>query len=276
MTSDHDVERRVEDWLEAEARPMPHHVLEGALEAIPRTSQVGTRRIGPAWLRYRSVALLAGAALVVLIVAAGALTVDRLRHLWDGTGAVPSEPRVWDPVADWLSAPNQENPSPDNYGNPNVWSYMRSTSSLHEPTNYILMPNYEVDWPGFLGEAWYEPAMINVVVALQVADGSIYLHPTGGVHAILAWISPVVGEITIDAVVARPQKPCEAPSDGLLFSIDRGSETLRTMKLDLGQRTDLNLNTTVDIGDTVYFVVDADGDANCDLTQLQVTIRLSP
>ena len=283
MTSDHDVERRVQDWLEAEARPMPHHVLEGALEAIPRTSQVGTRRIGPAWLRYRSVALLAGAALVVLIVAAGALTVDRLRHLWDGTGAVPSEPRVWDPVADWLSAPNQENPSRDSFGNPRVWRYMYSTSSSHDPTRYLLMPNFEGEeaWkqrgmdgtPSFLGEAWNEPALINAFVGLGAAeagDAAIYLHP--GAYAVLGWTSPVAGEVTIDGGVARPQDPCSEPSGDLLFSVDAGSQTLRTIGLDNGQRSDFSVSTTVGIGDTVYFVVDADGDAICDLTYLQVTI----
>jgi hypothetical protein len=276
MRSDQEIERQLEDWLEEEARPMPHEVLEGALEAVARTPQAGARHGGPRWLGSRPMGMLGAAAVLVLVVVAGGLAVDRIGSLFPTESGGAGTVQVWDPVADWRSAPDQQNPSPDSYGNPAVWSYLRSTSSRHEPTTYILMPNHESDWPGFLREAWSEPAMTNVVVAVWPSDAVIYLHPTSGVHTILAWTSPVAGEVTIDGVVARPQNPCEEPSDGLIFSVDRSSDTLETIGLDLGQRTPFNLTTTVDIGDTVYFVADSDGDANCDLTQLQVTIRLSP
>jgi phage terminase large subunit-like protein len=62
------------------------------------------------------------------------------------------------------------------------------------------------------------------------------------------------------------------PSGGLVFSVDRGSETLHTIGLSNGQRSDFTVTTTVGRGDTVYFVVDAVADANCDLTSLQLTI----
>jgi hypothetical protein len=276
MRSDEEVERHLEEWLEEAAQPMPHEVLEGALEAVARTPQAGARHGGPRWLGNRPMGVLGAAAVLFLVVVAGGLAVDRIGSLLPAESGSAGTVQVWDPVADWRSALNQQNPSPDSYGNPAVWSYMRSTSSRHEPATYLLMPKYDGDWPGFLGEAWSEPSMINVVVALHAADASIYLHPTSGVHTILAWTSPVAGEVTIDGVVARPQNPCEEPSDGLIFSVDRSSETLQTMGLDLGQRTPFNLTTTVGVGDTVYFVSDSDGDANCDLTQLQVTIRLSP
>lgn len=282
MTSERDVERRVEEWLEDEARPMPHDVLEGALEAVTRTSQVGTRRFGPAWLSSRSMVVVAAATVLILVVVAGGLAVDRIGSLLPTESASAGPVQVWDPVADWLSAPNHQNPSPDSYGNPGVWSYMRSTSASHDPTNYLLMPNFEGDhaWnqpgmtnlPDFLGEAWNEPAMINEFVGLGAANAAIYLHPTPGAHAVLAWTSPVAGEVTIDGVVARPQDPCSSPGGGLLFSVDRGSETLRSIGLDHGQRAAFNLSTTVGRGDTVYFIVDPGADGLCDLTSLQVTI----
>jgi hypothetical protein len=271
MRSDHEIERLLEDWLEDDARPMPHEVLEGALEAVARTPQAG---VGGLFGRQRSglVGILIAGGVLALTVLAGGLAIDRIGSVVPNASESQRPEQVWDPIADWRSAPNEENPSADRFGNAGVWRYMRGTSISHNPVQYILMPNYERDLPGFLGEAWSEPAMINVFVARLVADPSIYLHPTSGVYAILAWRSPVAGEVTIDGVVARPQNPCDQPSHGLLFSVDRGSETLRTMSLDLGQSTDFNLNTMVGMGDTVYFVVDADGDANCDLTQLRLTV----
>jgi hypothetical protein len=273
MRSDHEIERLVEDWLEDEARPMPHDVLEGALEAIARTPQAGVRGL---FGRQRSglVGILVATGVLALAVLAGGLAINRIGSLLSTASESPGSEQVWDPTADWRSAPNQENPSPDRYGNAGVWRYMRGTSTGHDPVRYILMPKFQRDLPGFLGEAWSEPAMINVFVARLVADPSTYLHPTSGVYAILAWRSPVAGEVRIEGVVARPQNPCDEPSHGLLFSVDRGSETLRTLSLDLGQSTDFNLNTMVGIGDTVYFVVDADGDANCDLAQLRLTVTL--
>jgi len=282
MRHDEEIERLLEDWLEDEARPMPRDVLENALESVARTAQAGTRRRGYGWLSHRPMGVLAAATLLVLVVVAGGLAVDRFGALFPSESRGAGLVQVWDPVADWRSTPNQENPSRDSYGNPRVWSYMYGISSSHDPTDYLLMPNYEgIDaWnqpgmagtPNFLGEAWNEPALINVFVGLGAANAAIYLHP--GAYAVLAWTSPVAGEVTIDGVVARPQDPCSEPSGGLLFSVDRGSQTLRTIGLDNGQRSDFNLRTAVGIGDAVYFVVDADGDAVCDLTYLQLTITL--
>lgn len=275
MRSDEEIEGVLEDWLDAEAVPIPRNVLEAALESISRTAQVRSRRPLLAWQSNRPMGMVVAVALLVLIAVTGGLALDRFGFLFlSGAGKGPLQ--VWDPVADWRSAPNEGNPSPDRYGNAGVWRYMRSTSAGHDPGAYILMPNFEADLPGFLGEGWNEPSMINVLVARLLSDASIYLHPTQGVHAILAWKSPVAGQVDIEGVVARPQNPCDAPSHGLLFSVDRGAETLRTISLDNGQEADFILNTIVGVGDRVYFVVDADGDANCDLTQLRVTVKLSP
>lgn len=280
MRSDEEIERLLDDWLEDEERPIPHEVLEGALEAVARSPQTGSRRVGPVWLSRGPMGVVAAAVVLVLVVAAGGLAVDRIGSWFPGESGSPGPVQVWDPVADWRGAPNQENPSSDSYGNPGVWSYMYGTSSLRSPGDYLLMPNYEGDraWdqpgmsgtPNFVDEAWNEPALINVFVGLGPANAAIYLHP--GAFGVLAWTSPVAGEVAIDGVVARPQDPCSDPGESLLFSVNRGSETLRTIGLDHGQREDFNLRTTLASGDTVYFVVDAGADAICDLTFLQLTI----
>jgi len=285
MKRQEDIERLVEDWLEEEARPMPHEVLESALESVARTHQLRGHRRGLEWITTRPMRILSAAAVLVLLAVAGGLAVDRIGSwLPGGTGSSGDEGAAWNPATEWRSTPNQENPSPDRQGNPRVWRYMRSTSPSHDPARYILLPNFEGDhaWnqPGMSGlpptldQAWNEPTMINVFVALGT-DEAIYLHPTDGAHAILAWTSPVAGDVIIEGVVARPQNPCSESSGGLSFSIKQGSASLRAMNLALGQRIDIDVTSSIDRGDTVYFVVDADGDANCDLTKLQVTITVS-
>lgn len=222
------------------------------------------------------------AVLVVLIAVASGLALDRFAFLLPN-GPGHGQASTWDPVEDWRSAPNQENPSRDRYGNPGVWSYLQSTSSGHNPSSYLLLPNFEgIDaWKqqGMDGtspdlhQAWTEPSVINAFVGLATPDGepqSMYLHPA--VLAILAWTSPVDGGITISGVVARPQYPCPDAHGGLLFSIERGATTLRAISLASGQRSAFNLTTSVSIGETMYLIVDSDGDAVCDLTSLQLRI----
>jgi len=62
------------------------------------------------------------------------------------------------------------------------------------------------------------------------------------------------------------------PSGGLVISVDRNSETLRSIGLDLGQRVDFTIDTVVEIGESIYVVVDSGTDAICDLTSLRLTI----
>lgn len=282
MRSDQELERLLEDWLDAEARPIPHEVLEGALESISRTSQVGSRR-GLRWFADRPMGLVLAAGVVVLLAVIGGLAVERFAFLLtDGSGSEP--PRVWNPVADWRRAPNQENPSHDRMGTSGVWRYMQSTSpDSHDRTAYVLLPNYEgVDaWKqeGMDGtspdlhEAWNEPTLINAFIGLGEPRGKgplLYLHPA--VNVILGWSSPLQGEVAIEGVVARPQDPCSVPHGRLLFTIAHDSNTLRSIGLDVGDESGFDLHTAVSVGDTIYFVIAAGADARCALTSLQLQI----
>jgi hypothetical protein len=224
-----------------------------------------------------------GGALLILVAVIGGLALDRFGFLFpDRSGQGPA--RVWDPAADWRSGPNHENPSRDGYGNADVWSYMQSTASnSHDRTKYVLLPNYEgldawnqVGMDGAspdLHEAWNEPTLINAFIGLAQPEGRdplIYLHPA--LNVILGWTSPLQREITIEGVAARPQDPCSVPHGGLQFTIERGSLTLHSIGLDIGDESAFTVSTTVDIGDTVYFVVADNGDARCALTSLELRI----
>jgi len=273
MTSDRDVEQRLEDWLDAEARPMPHEALESALEAVARTAQVGKGSRWPAWTQRRAFSRVATAVVVLLVVTAGWLTLGALAPFIDGTGSSPSgSPQTyrWDPVADFRRAPYQLNPSPDSYGNEGVWSYRRSTKSAHDPLDYFLLPV-------FTSDAWQDRDYVNLFIGVGAADGALYIHPwsdgTVRKHAILGWTSPITGEVSVSGAVVRVQSDCEVPSANVIFTIDRGAETLHTVAVDVGGSATFDLTATVSAGETLYFVFDADSDARCDLTALRLVIE---
>jgi hypothetical protein len=72
MSTDRDIEAKVERWLSEDAPPMPDHVLEAVRVAVPRTGQVrGADRFDVwAWTRPFGRVALAAAAVVLLVLAA--------------------------------------------------------------------------------------------------------------------------------------------------------------------------------------------------------------
>jgi len=206
------------------------------------------------------------AVVIVLAVLVGPLAIDRGRSLWNAIGG-GTEVEVWEAAVEFRHAPNQLNPSPDGYGNRDVWSYLRSSTSAHDPTTYLPLPN-------FSGDTWNDPGLVNLYVGgwAEEPEGSLVLHPwsdgTLRRNAILAWTSPVSGGISIHGIVGRAQPSCAERTGEVLFSIDRGSTSLKTISLLLGQSVDFDYSTTIAAGESLYFVVDAGPDARCDLTYL--------
>jgi hypothetical protein len=262
---------------------MPQHVLESALEAVSRTTQVGRKnRLGVPWLNQRFVVLAVAAVVAVLAVIAVPRALENLERLFGpqpGIGPEASEggALIWDPAADFLDSPNQMNPSPDSYGNANVWSYMRSANATHNPAQYFLLPNFHVVSAN--ADEWYERDLVNLLVAHSRADSVVSMHPWGGGpatdsrrFAILAWTSPIAGEVSVIGAV-EAQATCGAqPADGHTFSIDRGDQTLESLRIHLGEGAGFEFRTTVAIGESLYFIVDPMNDSRCDLALLTLAI----
>jgi hypothetical protein len=277
MRSDEEVERHLEEWLEEAAQPMPHEVLEGALEAVARTPQVGAR--GSArWLDSRPMTILTAAAVLLLIAVAGSLAVDRIGSLLPDPSTSARPTRVWDPAADWRSPPSQENPSADSYGNSGVWSYMRSQDARHEPVRYYLLPGFRVVDSN--AQEWSERDYVNLFVARSESQGAIAMHPwssgpevTDRRNAILAWRSPITGSLTLRGHIAANATECpEDHPDGFTFFIDQWAQTIHAVTLSLGQSAALDLSLTVTAGDSLYFILDAGANAWCDSALLTLRI----
>jgi hypothetical protein len=280
VNPDQRTERQVEEWLDAEARPMPPHVLESALEAVARTTQVGRKgRFGVPWLNQRFLAVGMAAAVVVLAVIAAPLIAENLDGLFGpqpggGPDGSPREAQAWNPATDYRLPPNQVNPSPDRYGNPEVWSYVRSTDGDHTPERYFLLPNFHVD----TGD-WYERDFVNLIVGYSQPDHAMSLHgwsdgnPANNRFAILAWRSPISGAVTLRGAAWSDWPDCGAESaDGITFFIERETETLATFHLALGDSHSFNVTTSVEVGETLYFINDPGADARCDTALLRLAI----
>jgi len=266
MRSDQEIERLLEDWLADEAQPMPRDVLENALETVARSPQAGARlRLG-ARLTNRPIAMLAATGVLLLVVVAVGLSVDRIGSLLPVESASAALRQVWDPAADFRVAPNQRNPSPDSYGNPDVWRYLVSPIR-NEPLEYALLSIFDSD-------RWQVPG---VVTAYLENDGMI-VHPGGGSASgprfvILGWKSPVAADMTISGFVDLLQRTCPSPAGGVEFSINHESQTLATYQVPAAGRQDFNLHVAVARDEFIYFIVGPGSDNNCDSTLLAFTIE---
>lgn len=275
MRSDEEVERLLEDWLTNEAQPMPQDVLENALESVARTPQTRARSLDWRWLRG-PVGATAAAAVLILVVVAGRLTVNVIGSMNPSESPSADVAQTWDPAADFDIAPSRQNPGPDHYGNPSVWSFLRTPGAEHNPASYFLLPDFRDPLPTFGGKAWYDNDYLNLLIGERAAEGALYMHPwTDGTvrkDAILGWKSPISGEVTIEGTVARAQHSCPAEAGDIVFSVDRGAVSLEQIILGFAQNADFSLSTSVAVGESLYFIVDAGSDANCDGTELRVTI----
>jgi hypothetical protein len=266
MRSDHEIERLLEEWLEDEARPIPHEVLENTLESVAKTPQARPRPSGLGWLRNGAPGIAAAAAGLFLLVA-GLLAVDRLGFL----GAAPPSPTpgpllVWDAGAAIRANPDR-NPAPDAFGNPGVWSY-RSSSTLHAPYAYQLLGS-------FVNDAWGDARFAGLAVSAD--PRGIVLNPFGDVsvgwrYVILGWRSPIAGEIAVRGVADLIQRPCPEPASGVRLMVDLESETLAEVQVDPAQSETVTTTVTVSRGESIFFIVDPGADSRCDNTLLTLTI----
>jgi hypothetical protein len=141
-------------------------------------------------------------------------------------------------AADFLISPNQSNPSPD------AW-----------PQYAIVDANRE---------QWQAPDFVNLLIAVVHNQGRLVLHSWGGRvinlgrSAILAWQSPLDGNVTIAGSISLPSlAECDSGS-GTLWSIDNGATTVQAGVPAAGGAASFNVSANVQHGDTICFVLSRD------------------
>jgi hypothetical protein len=195
--------------------------------------------------------------------------------------------RTWNLSKDIAGTGNQISFSQGARG---VWYFMESSSLAHSPLIYRFLgefnaparPATEIVIPdGF--SCWQNPATVVPDVCFnfnatpvtlegfEVPPGTVDMHPDADGFAIVAWKSPLNGTVAVRGAVGDLHDAC---GNGVLWSIDRGGETLQSGDLPNGEAQTFDLaRVGVRRGDVLYFVVDPkDGDHVCDSTSLDLTI----
>jgi hypothetical protein len=264
-----DLERLLRDRLERTARQLPSDALGSVLERVATTPQLAPRRRDAGW-RSRTALALAVAVVAILAVLIGPQAMDRIGSMIPNgraPGPVVNEAMHWDALLQFRGAPGQSNPAGDGYGNRIVFSYLDDSGNPHDPSQYRLLGAFAT---GEL-DRWYDAGGDGVSVGWVPGSGVLQLQPAGGGTdsraAIVAWRSPVnravvlAGEVEVDATCG----------DGIVFSIDRGAETLETFHLGGGARV-FSHELNVAAGDTIYLIVEPGSNSFCDTTWLTATI----
>jgi hypothetical protein len=179
----------------------------------------------------------------------------------------------WDAARDFERAPRPANPGRDQYGN-TVWSYRYSSQGRsHDPATYELLPTFSVVAPNW--EVWLL-APDNQSALAGFNNSQMLLHPSPsnlGQNAILAWRSPLAATVRVQAALYRLHLDCPVPANGVLWSLDQGNRTLRRGTLVDGTPENLQLTLTVTAEESIYVVVEDNGDSNCDSTGVQLRIE---
>ena len=176
----------------------------------------------------------------------------------------------WDPWADFQRSPNQQNPSPDQYGNPDVWSYLAGPSLDHDPGTYVPMPSYEV--VDAVYEKWTYPHDMYLLIAHLEDPDELQLHTGAGWLTVLAWRSPINGTIQVNGTLRLRGGECANVATGVLFSIDKGAHTLSRVVLNEPGTENIGAMTKVAQGESLYFILDPGRETNCDTTLLTLSI----
>jgi hypothetical protein len=180
-------------------------------------------------------------------------------------------------------------------GSNGVWYFLESGNFSHDPFSYQFLTDYQVQCKTSAGEVpidgvpcWRDPAPDNqgntvpevgfnftdatqfILPGLPVPPRSLFIHPGMTRLGIVGWKSPVNGSVSIVGSFKDLDSNC---GNGVLWSIDNGSNTLRSGDLSNGGAERFSFSSPVKKNQVLYFIVDPkDGDYFCDTTKLKLVI----
>jgi len=201
----------------------------------------------------------------------------------------------WDLAHDLRTYPDQENPNRDSYGNPGVWYFWERVSGQENAEVYEPLPSFTARAFGIQGlEQWTGrqvgseqdvlPAVgINTTAQIQSSGTlawpphSVRVHPSD-LPVVVGWQSPISGQVRISGLVRDMDAHC---GNGVLWTIDLGTTPLASGNLGNeeaqafadsqgGARLE---SVSMSEGESLYFMVDPNGEPGCDSTELNIRIE---
>ena len=195
----------------------------------------------------------------------------------------------WDLASDLLAHPSA-NPAPDAFGNAGVWGLLESKSLAHDG-NYTPLPHFARAFsvPGL--SAWYgdtQTCFPLPVIGVNTTPGvlhpctvtlpprAVLVHPDSTRMPVVAWHSPITGQITIAGATSDLDGTC---GDGVSIALDKGTASVLRARLGNGALDrEFSFSAHVTTGDTYYFMVDP-GPVDsiiCDATRMDLNIATIP
>jgi hypothetical protein len=171
---------------------------------------------------------------------------------------------------------------------------MEGSSLAHDPLTYRFLPNFTAPCSyGTLGVVNGAQCWANASYDFHISnfeDPKILLNASGQTLSftnltippntlaqelgpsqlvIVTWRSPVNGFVKVTGKYTA----LASCANGVIWSVDKGSTTLKSGVLIGGSVTFDLRKVQINEDDVLYFTLDPDGNFNCDETALQVTIR---
>ena len=94
-----------------------------------------------------------------------------------------------------------------------------------------------------------------------------------GQNAVLGWRSPVETDVLVMARIENVDGVCGVTENGVLWSIDKGANSIRSGFLASSGSTQMELTTSVSVGESLYVVINDAGDSNCDSTLVDLIVE---
>jgi hypothetical protein len=209
-------------------------------------------------------------------------------------GSVPAS-SIWDLAEDFRRAPDQSNPSPDGFGDDNVWSYRFG----YRGSSYQLLRDFSTRYFHTKGlQVWWGDVVIDPRIHLPevgvnatghdvVYDGphsggrpiywplgEVLVHPLPDQAVVIGWRSPISGDVTMSGDLWLAQHPnC---GNGIDWVLQIGDRVLRSGTIGEFDTAEWSVpRQHVRAADAVYLIVDAKNDYACDSTVVRMTIKNS-
>ena len=195
-----------------------------------------------------------------------------VRFAYAPVGTTYGIPQSWNLSRDLTRAASSDNPH-------GQWS-LRKGSRLHEPRTYRLMPYsaplgangnlaHASGWKN--GETYIGLAEESTTDGNQwtITQGVLFLKPEAETLAVASWLSPITGRVRIAGILQDGQPGC---GNGVKWYIDRGNRPLINGTIADGQGAAFSRAVSVQANQELHFIIDANGDASCDPTNLDLLI----
>jgi hypothetical protein len=217
-----------------------------------------------------------------------------------------AQPLVWDLAGDFRPSPNAQNPSPDAYGNPNVWHYMTNAAATFDRDgNYTLLTTFKTgelgmwpvntpffqEWKIFGDTPWVgkntSESTLDLFFQIPVPAGAALLHPNYDRNVVIGWRSPIEGEVSVEGKIESINF-CGGSTEegGVTWNIDKNSgpsnpgsiasgaiDALSYQDFLSGEGGDSLRRVSVKVGDMIYLVVGPRSNYACDWTLVDLSIK---